>query len=150
MAALEQWMADQLAALEFESNLVFKNAEPWKHQVGPTKAGMQAFDRYAPFAFVSYQSTDAAREGDYDLRQVMELSIMIGVKSREDGVARFGDATHLGTSKIRDLVISLFDRTHPGGTFSCDDFYYTGDVEVVDAPKRHAIQMTFETSQLTV
>ena len=75
---------------------------------------------------------------------------MIGVESKADGVARFGDANHLGTSKIRDLVITLFDRVHPGGTFNCDDFYYTGDVEVVDAPKRHAIQMTFETSQLTV
>ena len=150
MAALEQWMADQLAALQFEGKLVLKTTEVWKHQIGPTKAGMEAFGRYEPFAFVSYQSTDAAREGDYDLRQVLEFAILIGVESREDGVARFGDATHLGTSKIRDLVISLFDRTHPGGTFSCDDFYYTGDVEVVDAPKRHAIQMTFETSQLTV
>lgn len=150
MAALEQWMADQLAALEFEGNLVFKTAEPWKHQIGPTKAGMEAFERYDPFAFVSYQSTDSAREGDYDLRQVLEFAVIIGVVSREDGVARFGDAAHLGTSKIRDLVIALFDRTHPGGTFNCDDFYYTGDVEVVDAPKKHAIQMKFETSQLTV
>lgn len=150
MAALEQWMTDQLAALEFESELVFKTAEVWKHQIGPTKAGIEAFSRYDPFAFVSYQSTDAAREGDYDLRQVLEFAVIIGVQSKEDGVARIGDTRHLGTSKIRDLVISLFDRTHPGGTFNCDDFYYTGDVEVVDAPKRNAIQMTFETSQLTV
>ena len=150
MAALEQWMVDQLKALEFEVKLVFKTAEVWKHQVGPTKAGMEAFERYDPFAFVSYQSTDAAREGDYDLRQVLEFAVMIGVVSKDDGVARFGDATHLGTSKIRDLVISLFDRTHPGGTFNCDDFYYTGDVEIVDAARKHAIQMTFETSQLTV
>ena len=150
MAALEQWMADQLAALEFEGELVFKTAKVWKHQIGPTKAGMEAFSRYDPFAFVAYQSTDSAREGDYDLRQVLEFAVLIGVESKADGVARFGDASHLGTSKIRDLVINLFDRTHPGGTFNCDDFYYTGDVEVVDAPKRHAIQMTFETSQLTV
>ena len=150
MAALEQWMADQLAALNFEGELVFKTAKPWKHQIGPTKAGMEAFGRYEPFAFVAYQSTDSAREGDYDLRQVLEFAVLIGVESKADGIARFGDANHLGTSKIRDLVISLFDRTHPGGTFNCDDFYYTGDVEVVDAPKGHAIQMTFETSQLTV
>lgn len=150
MASIEQWMADQLAALNFEDKPVFKTAEPWKHQVGPTSAGMEAFARYDPFAFVAYQSTDAAREGDYDLRQVIEMAVLIGVESKEDGVARYGDANHLGTSKIRDLVIDLFDRVHPGETFNCDDFYYTGDVEVLDAPKRHAIQMIFETSWMTL
>ena len=61
MAALEQWMADQLAALTSSGELVFKTAEVWKHQIGPTKAGMEAFARYDPFAFVSYMSTDSAR-----------------------------------------------------------------------------------------
>jgi len=150
MAAMEQWMANRLAALTFEGKNVFKTAEVWKHQVGPTNAGMEAFERYEPFAFVSYQAADAAREGDYDLRQVLEFAILIGVESKADGVARIGDANHLGTSKLRDLVINLFDRVHPGGTFNCDEFYYTGDVEVLDAPKRHAIQMTFEASQLTL
>lgn len=150
IAALEQWLADTLAALKHAGEDVFKTAKVWKHQIGPTKAGMEAFGRYEPFAFVSYQAADAAREGEYDLRQVLEFAILIGVESKDDGVARFGDSTHLGTSKIRDLVIDAFDRIHPGGSFNCDDFYYTGDVEVVDSPKRHAIQMTFETSQLTV
>lgn len=150
MAAIEQWLADTLAALKHEGKNVFRTAKPWKHQIGPTKAGMEAFGRYEPFAFVSYQAADAAREGDYDLRQVLEFAVLIGVESKEDGVARFGDANHLGTSKIRDLVIAALDRVHPGGTFNCDDFYYTGDIEVVDAPKRHGIQMNFETSQLTV
>ena len=149
MATLEQWFADTLAALTDGGNLVFKTADVWRHQISASKGGFEAFGRYEPFAFVSYNATDAAREGGYDLRQVLEFAVLIGVESREDGVARFGDASHLGTSKIRDLVIAALDRVHPGGTFNCDDFYYTGDIEAVDAPKRHAIQMNFETSQLT-
>lgn len=150
IAILEQWFADQLAALELEGEAVFKTADVWHHQVAATSGGMEAFERYSPFAFVGYKSADAAREGDYDLRQVLEFAILIGVKSKEPGVARFGDANHLGTSKLRDLVIALFDRKHPGEGFGCDDIYYTGDMEVFDAPDRHAIEMTFETSFLTL
>lgn len=151
MAKLEQWMADQLAALtkSVGGEVVFKTADIWKHQISAGQAGMEAFARYEPFAFVSYQSADAAREGGYDLRQVLEFAVLIGVESKAKGVARFGDGNHLGTSKIRDLVITLFDRKHPAGEFNCDEFYYTGEIEVFDSPKRHAIQMNFETSQLT-
>ena len=149
IAKLEQWLADTLAALTNNDKKVFNTAEVWKHQIAATKSGMEAFPRYEPFAFVSYQSDDAAREGDYDLRQVIEFAILIGVESKSDGVARFGDADHLGTSKIRDLVIAALDRKHPGDDLTCDEFYYTGGIEVFDSPKRHAIQMNFETSQLT-
>jgi len=149
MAKIEQWMADQLTALTDSGNDVFRTAEVWKHQISAGQAGMEAFTRYQPFAFVSYQSADAAREGGYDLRQVLEFAVLIGVESKSDGVARFGDANHLGTSKIRDLVITLFDRKHPAGGLTCNEFYYTGEIEIFDSPKRHAIQMNFETSQLT-
>jgi len=144
VAKLEQWFADTLAALD-----IFKTADIWKHQIGATKAGMEAFARYEPFAFVSYQSVDAAREGGYQLRQVLEFAILIGVESRSDGVARFGNSRNLGTSKLRDLVIAAFDKQHPGSELKCDEIYYTGDIEVFDSPKRHMVQMTFETSFLT-
>lgn len=149
MAQIEQWMADTLAALQHNDKNVFKTAKVWKHQVAASNAGMEAFGSYEPFAFVAYTSADAAREGSYDLRQVLEFAVLIGVESKSAGIARFGDARHLGTSKIRDLVIAAFERKHPGGELTCDEFYYTGEIEIFDAPKRHAIQMTFETSQLT-
>jgi len=144
VAKLEQWFADTLAALT-----VFRTADIWRHQISATKSGMEAFPRYEPFAFVSYQSVDAAREGGYQLRQVLEFAILIGVESKTDGVARFGDSNNLGTSKLRDLVIAAFDKKHPGSGLKCDEIYYTGDIEVFDSPKRHMLQMTFETSFLT-
>lgn len=151
MAKLEQWFVDTLAALTDDNGKpVFKTAKVWKHQISATEGGMKAFKRYEPFAFVSYQSADAAREGGYDLRQILEFAVLIGVESKADGVARFGDANNLGTSKIRDLVIAALDRKHPGGTLNCDEIYYTGEIEIFDSPKRHAIQMNFEVSQLTV
>ena len=149
IAKIEQWMADALAALTYQSKAVFKTAEIWKHQIAASKGGMEAFSRYEPFAFVAYQSADAAREGGYDLRQVVEFAILIGVESKSVGVARFGDSNNLGTSKIRDLVITAFDKQHPAGGLTCDEFYYTGEIEILDSPNRHAIQMHFETSQLT-
>lgn len=150
IAKLEQWMVDTLAALTSGGANVFRTVETWKHQISASKGGMEAFARYEPFAFVAYQSTDSAREGDHDLRQVLEFVVLIGVQSKVDGVARFGDANNLGTSKIRDLVITAFDKKRPSDAeITCDEFYFTGDVEVIDSPKKHAIEMTFEVSQLT-
>ena len=149
MAQIEQLMVDTLKALTNNGKKVFKTAAIWKHQISATEGGMKAFARYQPFVFVSYMSADAAREGGYDLRQVLEFAVLIGVESRAKGVARFGDSNHLGTSKIRDLVITAFDRKHPGGGLTTDDFYYTGEIEVFDSLKKHAIQMHFETSKLT-
>ena len=151
IAEIEQSMADTLKALTYGDGdaLVFKTAEVWRHQIAATAGGAESFARFVPFAFVSYQSADAAREGDYDLRQVLEFAILIGVESTTDGLARTGDATHLGTSKIRDLVIAAFDRSCPGGDLDCDEFYYTGEMEVFDMPRRHAIEMHFECSQMT-
>ena len=151
VAKLEQWMADTLKALTDGGAKVFRTADIWKHQVGAMEGGMEAFARYQPFAFVSYQSADAAREGDYDLRQVLEFAVLVGVESKSPGVARFGDADRLGTSKIRDLVIAAFDRKRPDDVdITCDEFYYTGEIEVLDSQRHHAIQMNWEVSQLTV
>lgn len=148
IAQLEQWMADTLAALTSGGKDVFNTADIWKHQIAATKGGMQAFTRYEPFAFVSYQGADAAREGGSDLRQVIEFAVLIGVESRSAGDARVGDDNNLGTSKIRDLVIAAFDKVHPGGALTCDEFYYVGEVEVFDSPKMHAIQLNFECSKI--
>lgn len=144
IALLEQWMADTLKALD-----LFKTVDVWRHQIAAGSGGMEVFTRCAPFAFVSWQSTGAAREGGNDLRQILEFAILIGVESKSAGLARFGSSRKKGTSAIRDLVIAAFDKKRPdGGAFTCDEFYYTGDFEVLDQPNRHAIQMNFEVSQL--
>jgi len=144
IAVLEQWMADALAALD-----IFKTVDVWRHQISPGSGGMEAFTRYAPFAFVSWQSTATAREGGNDLRQVLGFAVLIGAESKSAGLARFGSTRKKGTSKIRDLVIAAFDKKRPDDeAVTCDEFYYTGDVEVLDQPNRHAIQINFEVSQL--
>jgi hypothetical protein len=151
IARLEQWLADTLKALTYgdDEKPVFATADIWKHQVGAANGGGEKFTNYAPFAFVGYQSGEAAREGGYDLRQVLEFAIFVGVESTTDGVARTGDATHLGISKIRDLVIEAFESQHPGSGFDCDEFYYTGEVPVFNMARRHAIEMYFTCSRMT-
>jgi len=149
IARLEQWFADTLAALQYEGSDVFKTAEVWMHQLSAIAGGMQALDRYEPCAFVGYDSADSAREGDHDLREVLEFGILIGVESRVKGVARIGDGTRLGTSKIRDLVIAALESKHPGAPLACDDIYYTGDTVIFDTPRQHVIMMSFETSKMT-
>jgi hypothetical protein len=149
IALLEQWFADTLAAIAIDETLVFKTADVWRHQVSAAAGGIEALYRYAPCAFVSYFNDSAAREGGYDLREVLEFTILIGQESREVGVARYGSATELGVSKLRDLVIAAFDRKHPGGSFTCDEIYYTGSSEVYDSPKQYVIEMHFETSKMT-
>ena len=148
-AKLEQWMADTLAALQSGGSDVFKTPDVWRHQVGPTKSGMEAFARYQPFAFAGWDGGGAAREGGKDLRQIIRLSVVIGVESRKDGDARTGNSRKLGTSKICELVIAAFDKVHPGGGLTCDEFYYMDEVEQLDAPKKHATQLFFETSYMT-
>lgn len=149
IATLEQYIVDTLAVLQNEGVAVFKTAEKWRHQIAATAGGLDAMDRYEPFAFVSYMDADNAREGSRDLREVLSFAVLIGVCSREDGICRYGDANNLGTSKIRDLVIAAFDKQRPDDPdVKCDEFYYIRDFEIVDSPKRHAIQMVFEVSQM--
>ena len=144
LAKLEQWIADTLAALQNGGSDVFKTADVWKHQLSIARSGVESFDSYQPFAFAAYSRVDADRQGDYDLRQIFEFAVLIGVGSKEKGVCRMGDANSLGTSKIRELVIAALDRVHPGAGFSCDEFKYVGEVEFVDLPKKHAIEMHFQ------
>lgn len=150
VAKLEQWFADVLAAIKVDGIDIFKTVDVWKHQVGASAGGIEAFTRYSPFAFVARQDIDTAREGDYDLRQIIDFRILIGVESVLPGVARIGDATHLGTSRLRELVIAALDKQHPGAGFECDEIYYTGEIEALDSPRQHAIEMSFETSFVTV
>jgi len=152
IAVIEQWLADTLAALTSGGEAVFKTAEVWRHQISGTKGGLEAFDRYAPFAFPSYQDCDGAREGDNDLRQILAFAILIGVEAKADSDARTGNAQQLGTSRIRDLVIAALDHQRPDGEFAyaIDEFFYISDVEVIDTTKQHALQIIVECSFMTM
>ena len=145
IAKLEQWMVDTITALG-----LFKTADVWKHQVGLDGGGSESFTGFEPFAFVAYVAADTAREGGNDLREVLEFAVVTGVESKYPGVARFGDANNKGVSALRDSLIAAFDRARPDdATITCDQFYYTGDFLIVDTPKRCAIEMHFECSQIT-
>jgi len=147
---IEQWIAATLAALTDGGETVFKTADIWKYQVSASKGGVDSFARYAPFAFVAYDSVDGAREGDYDLRQAMLFRVVIGCVSKEEGVARIGDANNMGCDKIRDLVIAALDKQHPGEGFDCDEIFFDRDFILVELPKIHAVQMHFKVNLMTV
>lgn len=156
IASIEAWFVTTLAALEYEDTLVFPpgldgvlHADHWRHQVGAISGGLDAFSRYAPFAFVTYRESDSAREGDHDLREVPTIHVLVGAYNDSPGVARIGDDTHLGVSKLRDLVLAAFESKTPGGDLGCDECYYIGDRVVVDAEKKFAIEMVFEISKMT-
>ena len=145
---IESWFVATLAALEYEDALVFKTADHWRHQVGAVGGGTDAFLRYSPFAFVAYHNSDSAREGGHDLREVPEIHILVGTYNDSPGAARIGDATHLGVSLLRDLVLAAFE-SKTIYDLGCDEVYYIGDQVVVDAEKYCVIEMIFELSKMT-
>jgi len=147
-ARIEAWFVSQLTALEYEGKIVFKTVDHWRGQIGIGNSGIESFERFAPFAFVKYQPVRPSREGDYDLNRKLRIAVAVGQSSREAGIARIGSDTKMGISIIQSLVVNLFESVHPGDGFSCDDFYYTGDAESVDHPKRFAIELYFEASYL--
>jgi hypothetical protein len=134
---VENYAVAALAALG-----LFKTVAVWKHQISADKGGVEAFDKYAPFAFVGEQPVSPEREGGYDCNRKIRLIILIGQKSLTDGTARIGGDTVVGTIELRDAVIAALDGANPGA--GCDDLYYVGCTEVVDGPRRHAVEMTFE------
>lgn len=150
LARLEQWIADTLAALQVDEVDVFKTADVWKHQIGIGRSGVESFDSYEPFVFAAYMRVDADRQGGHDLRQIFEFAVLVGVGSKEPSVCRMGDGTSMGTSKIRELVIAALDGVHPGDGFGCDELKYVGEVEFIDLPKKHAIEMHFQIPWINV
>lgn len=141
-AQIEDWMVTVLTALTADSKAVFKTCAPWQHQL---TAGAQSFGGKSPFAFVGHSPNAAPqREGGYDLCQVLRFEVIYGQDSSTDGIARRGDSNHLGTSRMRDLIIAALDETHPGDGFACDDFYLAGEYEFVDAARYHQASLVFE------
>ncbi len=140
---IEDWLVATLTALEDDSSKVFVEVDNWRHQIGIGASGIESLERYAPCAFCAYTYADAYRAGDYDLNQRLHFSVLIAQESKQPGIARLGDDNHLGTSRIRDLVITAVDGTHPGTGYSCDELYYEGEREAIDHPRYHALEMHF-------
>lgn len=149
-ARIEAWFVSKLTALQYEGETVFKTVDHWRGQIGIGNSGIESFDRFAPFAYVKYQPVRPGREGDYDLNRKLRIAIALGQSSKAAGIARIGSDTELGISIIQSLVTNLFEGVHPGEGFTCDDFYYTGDAESVDYPKRCGIELYFEANYLEV
>jgi hypothetical protein len=144
-AKIEQAMVDAAAALK-----IFKTADVWLYQISADAGGMEAFDKFAPFFFAKYvPATDSSREGDGDLNQHYRFGALIGQTSKERGVARIGNANNLGISKLRDLVIDLFDGWHPGEGFDCDVFYYDGEELELETPNKYALIIYFKANRIT-
>jgi hypothetical protein len=149
-ARIEQAMADKLKPIQHNAADVFKTAEPWNYQIDVSEGGLEAFGKYSPFAFPRYMPpTSSEREGG-DLKQVLRFGVCIGKESKEKGVARTGNASQIGISKIRDLVIAALDNWHPGEGFVCDPFHYIRDETEVDTPTRYALIMYFEANLIGV
>jgi len=149
VAVIEQFIVDTLKLLKHNGADVFKTADVWRHQIGAGEGGLQAFGAFAPFAFAAYEPPSGEREGGYALKQILRFAVSVGVESKVAGVARCGDAEHLGTSKIRDLVIAALDGSHPGEGVVCDPLYYQNEIELVNGPTRHAIDMYFQANMIT-
>ena len=142
MALIEVKVAEALAALQHSGAAVFKTAEVWNYQIYSDKGGVDKFVSYAPFAFVAFQPPDSAREGGYDLREKLVFAVAIGTASKKRGVARIGDATHLGISMIYDLTIKSLDGFAPDG-IECDPLYFAGSELTVETPRAYAMELYF-------
>lgn len=143
---IEQKMADALEALK-----VFKTADIWKYQVSVDQGGISAFQAFAPYAFTKFEPpTDSSREGDGDLNQHLRFAVMLGQTSKERGDARIGNAKTPGISKLRDIVIDLFNDWHPGEGFDCDDFKYDGEELDVEGAFVYCLTVYFKANRITI
>jgi len=151
-AKIEQAMADELKNIKNGGVDVFKTADVWKYQITVNQAGgVEGFPQHTPFAFAAFRPpTDFSREGDGDLSQKLRFGIFLGQTSKEAGVARIGDANHIGISLMCDLVIDLFDLWHPGEGFDCDNFRFDGEAEEVDTPYAYGLTVFFIANRITI
>ncbi|HAL45685.1 MAG: hypothetical protein A2Y12_06160 [Planctomycetes bacterium GWF2_42_9] len=142
---IEEAIAAKLATITTGGKKVFKIADTWKHQIKVDQAGgVQGFQQFAPFGFAKFSPpTDSTREGDGVLNQRLRFAIFIGQTSKEAGIARIGDANHIGVSLMRDLVIAAFDSWHPGEGFNCNELKYLDEVVEVDEPFNYGLDILF-------
>ncbi|MFA7484842.1 MAG: hypothetical protein WCZ89_02290 [Phycisphaerae bacterium] len=148
IVTLADWMVTQLAALQYNGSAVFAISDLFRHQLRAAQGGLEGIEK-TPVCYVDYMNSDSAREGDNALREILEFDVLVVTKSKEIAVAKWGDDSHIGISKIRDLVIALFDKQRPDAVeIDCDEFYYAGDNLTIDTPNLSGVQMRFEVSRM--
>lgn len=143
---IEQLIANKLASLEdAEKKKLFKTADRWQFQTGAKAGGKDAFERYSPFAFVKYLSTDTDRAGSLDLLRTLNFAVAIGVH---------GPDARSQVCDLVDAVLAAIDRKHPLELYVGDedetptaiacDILLAGDVdEVLENENNYAMQIIF-------
>jgi len=158
LTGIEDWAITKLKALTEYGNPLFRQDEAgrddcvdhWIGQLGMGNSGIESFVRYAPFAFVQAELERVKREGDYDANIRINLAILIGQKSVEEGLCRIGSGDVVGANRMFEVVFTAFDGVHPGDGFTCDEFYLTDVVENINTPKKCGLQLIFSAHWIPV
>ena len=158
LTGIEDWAITKLKALTEYGNPLFRQDEDdradcvdhWIGQLGMGNSGIESFNRFAPFAFVQAELERVKREGDYDANIRINLAILIGQKSVEEGLCRIGSADVVGANRMFEIVFTAFDGVHPGDGFTCDEFYLTDVVENINTPKKCGLQLIFSAHWIPV
>ena len=143
---IEQIIADKIASLTGTGGVkLFKTAKRWAFQTAAGAGGPHTFERYSPFAFVKYLSTDTDRAGGLDLVRTLNFAVSIGYHGAD------------ARGKVCDLleeVIEAIDGKHPAElytgvpeaipTISCDILLASGVDEVIESETDYAMQIVFE------
>lgn len=144
LTQVEDWAITTLAALKDGNEAdLFKTVDHWHGQLASGGSGYESFNKYTAFAFVQAELNRVSRQGDGDGCVEIQLFVMIGQSSKEEGICRLGDATHVGTNRMFEKVLLALDGKHPGDGIACDDFFLTDVLENINQPKRHGIQPVF-------
>lgn len=149
MVTVEQAIADILAALEVgvdpDNKPVFKTAAVWDYQIAPGNGGIEAFVKYAPFAFVAFLAPEGKREGDYDLNEQLVFAVALGTVSKGVGDARKGDAKNFGISRLYDETIKALDRKDVSDGL-CGDLSFFDSEKLLETSKSYCLQLYFKAS----
>ena len=136
-----------LAAKDTDNNCPFDTVAVYTDQLAPENGGIKAADKYRCFAFVGFAPADAEREGDFDLDQILKISVLVGATYDIAGLARRGDNLRYGTNKLREFVIATLDKQHPtyGSTnLTCDDIIFRGENLLCETSRTSILEMSFD------
>ena len=153
VADIEAAIVAALTAITLSSETVFRTVDHAHFQL----MGGDSFRRYAPFAFVLYDSCSRQDwEGNGELRNQYVFNIMVGteITKAKKGAARIGKGTdasdrELGISRMRDLVITALQDTQLSTTVGdIEQPQYLGDRLVWSHPQQAAIIMQFQIDRI--
>lgn len=148
---VRNWAVARLAAIEEAGLTAFKTVEPWRGQISVLDtAGLAAFDKYTPFAFIHTAFERVDREGGMDADIKLVIEVAVGQADDAPGVCFSGDGEVFGLDRLLELVVCELDHSHPGAGIECDDFFLTDTLPTVLHHKRAAVQLHFEANWIQV